>query len=232
MGQCLLRGESLRWIEICESSNKIFEILVEVRSLPKRKRLSGLLLTETPLDDLEDLAPGAFVTQIPQQSIKPVLVREVRDLAFENNGQLVYALGQLGFVDGEDYDLGHGVDALREYWSVGLRCGGWRYLRRDRRRTCPMASRQVLVHALRGFATSSSPAERPWSLCLAEDALRPRDRQAVPAQYLSRLQFLSFESKHCLLSHLDLVSALPSSRPRRTVTVMNNVLLVECRKPT
>ena len=66
-----------------------------------------------------------------------------------------------------------------------------------------MASQQVLVHALRDSATSSFPAERPYSLCQAEDALRLRDRPAVPAQYLSRLHFLSFESKHCLPSHLE-----------------------------
>jgi len=114
MGQRLLRGDSLCGIKIRQSFNKIFEILVKVWSLPKRKRLSGLFLAKTSLDDLEDLVPRAFVTKIPQKPTQPVFVGEVRDLAFEYNSQFVHTLGQLGFVDGEDYESGYGVYALRD----------------------------------------------------------------------------------------------------------------------
>ena len=110
----MLRGKSLRWIKIPKSTNKIFEILIRIWSFPKRKRLSGLLLAETSLNNLEDLVPGDFVAKIPQKPIQSVFVREVRDLAFDNNGQFIHTLSELGFADSEDYELDHGVDALRE----------------------------------------------------------------------------------------------------------------------
>jgi len=84
MRQCLVRREPLRGIKVRQSTNEIFEVLVNIL-LPQREGLSKGRLVEAAAKESEDLAPRA-IAKMRQEPIQPVFIRRVKGLTFKDYG--------------------------------------------------------------------------------------------------------------------------------------------------
>lgn len=86
MREGFVRCEPLRWIKICQTSDKILEVRVKGLHIPSDERFTRVLLVKAAPKRFQHLAPRA-VAEVPQQPIETFCVRKVRNLAFKNVGQ-------------------------------------------------------------------------------------------------------------------------------------------------
>jgi hypothetical protein len=82
MRYCLAPREPLHWIKVRQTTNKIFEVCINVR--PWRERLPRVSLIEAVPNNVEDLAPRA-VAKMLQEPTQSVFIRKIGDLALEDD---------------------------------------------------------------------------------------------------------------------------------------------------
>lgn len=83
MREGFVRCEPLRWIKVCQTSDKILEVRVKGLHIPSDERFTRVLLIKAAPKRFQHLAPRA----VAQQPIETFRVRKVRNLAFKNVGQ-------------------------------------------------------------------------------------------------------------------------------------------------
>ena len=86
MREGFVRCEPLRWIKVCQTSDKILEVRVKRLHIPSDEWFTRVLLIEAAPKRFQHLAPRA-VAEVPQKPIETFRVRKVRNLAFKDVGQ-------------------------------------------------------------------------------------------------------------------------------------------------
>jgi len=82
MRQCVMRSYSLLWIKVCQPSNKVLEVRLNVS--PQRERSARILRTEAVSNDLEYVDPRA-ITKVLQESVEAFLICKIGDLVLKND---------------------------------------------------------------------------------------------------------------------------------------------------
>ena len=106
-----VRGESLRWIKVCQTSDQILEVRVKGLHIPSGERFTRVLLVEAASKHFQHLAPRA-VAEVSQQPVETFRVRKVRNLAFQNVGLCYLTFGERLFINIQDDMLQYSIDRL------------------------------------------------------------------------------------------------------------------------
>ena len=93
MRQCLRSRDSLFWVEVRHGTYKTFEILIN--PTPETKWLARIFFVEAIPKDLENTNPGIIGPKMFQEPIQSIFIREVRDLALDDDGQWINAFFQV-----------------------------------------------------------------------------------------------------------------------------------------
>jgi hypothetical protein len=118
--QCFFGCESSRGIDIRHSHNKVLEIRVKV--LPQFEWAPWIVRIKVCSYHGNELSPRT-IAKVSNQSFYTLPIREVRELAFENNVQDFDAFWNLLFVDREYHSLCDGIDTLQNSVSEAVTLG-------------------------------------------------------------------------------------------------------------